>query len=54
MSYICENCGKVVEDKDKFGSGRFCCRACANSHKHSDEWKANIRAGILKETGCEC
>lgn len=54
MSYICENCGKVVEDQDKFGSGRFCCRACANSHKHSDEWKANIRAGIIKETDCEC
>lgn len=54
MSYICEHCGKVVEDKDKFGSGRFCSRACANSHAHSDEWKANIRAGIIKETECEC
>ena len=54
MSYICENCGKLVEDQDKFGSGRFCSRACANSHKHSDEWKAKISAGIKKETECEC
>ena len=54
MSYICENCGKVVEDKDKFGSGRFCCRACANGHKHSDEWKAKISAGVNKKTECEC
>ena len=52
--YICERCGKVVEDKDKYGSGRFCCQACANSHKHSDEWKAKISAGIKKETNCEC
>lgn len=54
MSYICEHCGKVVEDKNKYGSGRFCCRACANSHKHSDAWKAKISAGIKKETECEC
>lgn len=54
MSYICEHCGKIVEDKDKFGSGRFCCRACANSHKHSEETKQKISAGVLKETACQC
>ena len=54
MSYICEHCGKVVEDKDTFGSGRFCCRACANARKHSDETKQKISAGILKETECKC
>lgn len=54
MSYICERCNKVVEDDQKFGSGRFCSRSCANSHKHSDEWKNNIRNGILKYTECYC
>ena len=54
MSYICERCNKVVEDDQKFGSGRFCSRSCANSHKHSDEWKNNIRNGILKHTECYC
>lgn len=54
MSYICEHCGKIVEDKDKFGSGRFCSRTCANSHKHSDETKNKIRDGINKQTICYC
>ena len=54
MSYICEACGKSVEDKDKFGSGRFCCRACANGHKHSEETKKKISDAINKKTECEC
>ena len=54
MSYICEHCGKVVEDENKYGSGRFCCRACANARKHSVETKQKISAGVLKETECEC
>ena len=54
MSYVCEKCGKIVEDSEKFGSGRFCSRSCANGHKHSEETKQNIRKGILKETFCEC
>lgn len=29
--HVCEKCGKVMTEK--FGSGRFCSRACANSHK---------------------
>lgn len=36
----CEHCGKVMTEK--FGSGRFCCRACANSHEHSEETKQKI------------
>lgn len=28
--HICEHCGKIMTEK--YGSGRFCCRACANSH----------------------
>ena len=54
MSYVCEKCGKIVDDSEKFGSGRFCSRSCANGHKHSEETKQNIRKGILKETLCEC
>lgn len=34
-TYICENCGKLATEK--YGSGRFCSRTCANTHKHSDE-----------------
>ena len=54
MSYICKTCGRLVEDTEKFGSGRFCSRACANKRNHSEETKENIRRGILKETPCEC
>ena len=52
MSYICEKCGKVTEEK--FGSGRFCSRACANARTHSAETKEKIRRGILKQTNCSC
>jgi hypothetical protein len=52
MSYTCEKCGKVTEEK--FGSGRFCSRACANSRAHSAETKERIRQGITKHTSCQC
>lgn len=35
--HICEHCGKIMTEK--FGSGRFCCRACANSRKSSEHQK---------------
>ena len=54
MSYTCEKCGKHVEDADKFGSGRFCSRACANTRKHSNETKDKIRLGLAKKTTCFC
>jgi len=54
MSYICERCGKVVEDSDKFGSGRFCSRACANTRERTPEVKEKIRAGMTKVTICNC
>lgn len=38
----CEHCGKIMAKK--FGSGRFCSRACANSRSHSEETKEKIRA----------
>ena len=52
MSYTCERCGKVTEEK--FGSGRFCSRACANTRERSSEVKEKIRKGITKETVCAC
>jgi hypothetical protein len=33
---------------EKFGSGRFCSKTCANSRKHSEETKNKIR---LSNTG---
>ena len=35
--HTCEKCGKIMIEK--FGSGRFCCRSCANSHKITKEQK---------------
>ena len=52
MSYTCEKCGKITEEK--FGSGRFCSRACANTRTHSAETKERIRQGINKQTICQC
>ena len=42
--HTCEKCGKIMTEK--FGSGRFCSRACANSHKHSETTKNNISIGV--------
>lgn len=46
MSYICEHCGKEVFIK--YGSGRFCSRACANARKHSEETKKKISLSAAK------
>ena len=35
--HTCEKCGKVMTEK--FGSGRFCSRSCANSRVHSETTK---------------
>ena len=37
----CERCGKLMTEK--FGSGRFCSRACANVRLHTEETKDKIR-----------
>ena len=42
----CETCGKVMTEK--FGSGRFCCRACANKRNHSKETKQKISYKLTK------
>ena len=38
--HTCENCGKVMTEK--YSSGRFCCRSCANTRKHSEETKSKL------------
>ena len=35
--HTCEKCGKVMTEK--FGSGRFCSKSCANSRIRTDEIK---------------
>ena len=43
--YYCEKCGEPVYNK--FGSGRFCSRACANSHIQTDEINAKRSKTLL-------
>ena len=38
--HICEKCGKLMTEK--FGSGRFCSRSCANSREKSIETKLKL------------
>ena len=42
----CETCGKIMTEK--FGTGRFCCKACANTRTHSEETKKKIAKSIQK------
>jgi very-short-patch-repair endonuclease len=42
--HLCERCGKVMTEK--FGSGRFCSRACANARDHSEETKQKISGAL--------
>lgn len=42
---ICENCGK--EHDGLYGSGRFCCKSCANTRHHSKETKEKISKGVF-------
>lgn len=44
--HTCEKCGKVMTEK--FGSGRFCSRSCANSKPQTKEAKLKIRQSVLK------
>lgn len=47
MGSICEKCGKVIVEK--YGSGRFCSRSCANSRTFSKESNAK-RSDSVKNT----
>ena len=42
--HTCEKCGQLM--LEKFGTGRFCSRACANSRVHSKETKQKIKASL--------
>ena len=44
--HTCEKCGKVMTEK--FGSGRFCSRSCANTRQHSEEIKQKISNSVTK------
>lgn len=44
MMYICEKCGKEVTNK--YGSGRFCSKSCANSRTHSKETREKIKNSL--------
>lgn len=46
--HICEHCGKIMTKK--FGSGRFCSRACANSRDHSAVIKQKISKSMIGKT----
>ena len=43
---ICENCGK--EHDGKYGTGRFCCRACSNTRSHSPEQRLKASKSLKK------
>ena len=42
----CETCGVTMTTK--YGSGRFCSKACANTRKHSAETVEKIRASSIQ------
>ena len=42
--HICETCGKVMTEK--YGSGRFCCRSCANTRTKSEESKLKVSQSL--------
>lgn len=46
MEYNCEKCNKLVIEK--FGSGRFCSRSCANSHVQTDVQNQKRRKKLKK------
>lgn len=44
----CEHCGKIMAEK--YGSGRFCSRKCANSRPHSDSSKKKLSNTLRNKT----
>lgn len=45
-SHYCAKCGQLIQQK--FGSGKFCSRACANAREHSIETKQKIARAVHK------
>lgn len=46
--HTCARCGKVMTEK--FGSGKFCSRACANARDRSKETREKIRQALIKKS----
>ena len=44
--HTCEKCGKIMTEK--FATGRFCSRSCANGKPHSEETKRKIGEAVKK------
>ena len=44
--HTCETCGKVM--LEKFATGRFCSKSCANTRAHSDSTKKQISLSVSK------
>ena len=42
--HTCEKCGALITEK--YGSGRFCSKACANSRKHSEESRNKVSTSL--------
>lgn len=42
--HTCEKCGKVMTEY--YGSGRFCCKSCANSHERTEESKLKTSRSV--------
>lgn len=45
-NHYCEHCGKLMTEK--YGSGRFCCRQCANSRIRPAELRNRVRESLIK------
>lgn len=43
----CERCSKIMTEY--FGSGRFCSKACANSHNYSEETRLKISISLIND-----
>lgn len=43
--HTCKTCGKIMTQK--FGSGVFCCRSCANKRTLSNEIKEKIKFSVI-------
>ena len=52
--HTCERCGKVMTEK--FGSGRFCCKSCANGlgGNRTEADKQKISSGFHKQKLIPC
>lgn len=48
--HTCEKCGRLMTEK--FGSGRFCSRSCANSHEQTEEINSKRRKTLTRQRFC--